>query len=496
MTAPGPLPGEAAIVRARCALGLTLLAGALTWAFSAPARSQSARPAVTMAPIGSMAPIASAPRSGAVTVGVDESQVLAAPGPGATVFITNPDIADAQTPDTKHVLIIGRKAGETTAYIFTAAGGVSRYAVTVTRPNAGVAEALRKQFPGATIDVFRGPAGMTVSGRVDSPVQAAALTAAAQQFLVDKEVLNFAVAVEGATQVNLQVRVASVSRTIVNNLGFDWNALFNNGSVAVGLLTGSPPNGILGQFALNSSSFGSLGAGYKNSSGSVNLAAVIDALQSNGLVTVLAEPNITTASGTTASFLVGGEFPVPIAQALDQITIEFKNYGVSMEFTPTVLDANRISIRVKPEVSELSTVGAVVINNVQIPAVAVRRADVTVELASGQSFAIAGMYQNNMSKSVSQFPGLGNLPVLGQMFRSSSFLRDQTELVILVTAYIVRPVDNPGDLGLPTEAVTYSNDLEQLLLGEAAAPDIPPPATSARPRLTGPAGFMLEDSRP
>ncbi len=441
--------------------------------------------------------------AGAVIVEAGQAEILATPGPGATVFVADPEIADARVPDTRHVLVLGRKPGSTTAFVFTQAGVVTRYLITVRRPQAAVANALRALAPGATIDVFRGPGGMTVSGRVKSPAQAAALKAVAQQYLADKEVLNFAVTVEDSVQVNLQVRVAQVSRTVTNNLAFNWNALFNNGAVAVGLLTGRSPltTAVGAAGAAGASAFGvvpdpssnalnSVGVNYQ--SHSVNLTALVDALQLNGLVTVLAEPNLTATSGATASFLAGGEFPVPIPGTLGQISIEWKKFGVSVEFTPTVLDSNRISVRVKPEVSELSNSGSVVINSIQVPALAVRRADTTVELASGQSFAIAGMFQNNMAKTLQQFPGLGNLPILGAMFRSNSFRRDQSELVIIVTPYIVRPVDRPGDLHLPTEAISYSNDLERSLLGDLGPPDDATRRTDGAPHLSGPAGFMLE----
>jgi pilus assembly protein CpaC len=465
------------------------LAAAVLMAFGSAAAGEPASPPAS---------VASASPAGAITVDVDKAEILAMPGSGATVFIANPDIADVQTPDSKRVLIFGKKPGETTAYVFAAKGAVASYAITVRRPQEDIAQALRSQLPGATIDVSRGPTGMTITGRVASPAQAAALKAAAQQYLAEKEPLNFAVAVDGSTQVNLQVRVAEVSRQISKNLGFNWNALFNNGTVAVGLLTGTrePTSAAsvgassFGQFVRDTST-DSLGVGYKN--GPVDMSVLIDALQSNGLITILAEPNLTAVSGATATFLSGGEIPVPVAQALDQVTIEWKRFGINVDFTPTVLDPNRISIRVRPEVSELSDTGAVLLNNFKIPSIAVRRAETTVELGSGQSFAIAGLFQNNISKSVDQFPGLADLPVLGALFRSSSFKRNESELVIIVTPYIVRPVDNPNDIHLPTEAVTYSNDLEQVLLGNLNAPSAKAASGAGRPHLAGPAGFMLEE---
>jgi pilus assembly protein CpaC len=214
------------------------------------------------------------------------------------------------------------------------------------------------------------------------------------------------------------------------------------------------------------------------------------------LVTLLSEPNLTTTSGEPASFLAGGEFPVPVAQGLQEVTIEWKRFGVSVEFTPTVLDANRINVKVRPEVSELSATGSVTLDNITIPALAVRRADTTVELASGQSFAIAGLFQNNVQNQVQQMPWLGDLPVLGALFRSASFQRNESELVIIVTPYVVAPASGPGELHLPTEGIIFASDLEQLLLGRLTTTEgkvaTPEPASADRPHLSGAAGLILE----
>ena len=207
---------------------------------------------------------------------------------------------------------------------------------------------------------------------------------------------------------------------------------------------------------------------------------LLDALQGEGLISVLAQPNLTAISGATANFLAGGEFPVPVAQGLNEVTVEWKRFGVSVDFTPVVLNGNRISVKVRPEVSELSDQGAIVLNNIKIPSVTVRRADTTVELASGQSFAIAGLYQKNLTNQVNDFPGLGELPIIGPLLRSSSFQRNETELVIIVTPYIVHPVSEQGDLHTPEEGIVFSNDLDRILHG----------------RLTGKAGTGAQSSAP
>jgi pilus assembly protein CpaC len=228
-----------------------------------------------------------------------------------------------------------------------------------------------------------------------------------------------------------------------------------------------------------------------------NFNGVINALNSEGLATILAEPTLTAISGETANFLVGGQYPIPVPQGAQIVTIEYKSYGISLDFTPTVLDDNRIDIKVRPEVSQLTNVGAATLDGVTVPALTVSRADTTVELASGQSFAIAGLFQNNGQNQIQSIPGIGDVPILGALFRSSTFQRNESELVIVVTPYIVRPVSRPSDLLLPTQGLHYSSDLERILMNRLTARDKQAPAAApisrtSEPRLQGPAGFMLE----
>jgi pilus assembly protein CpaC len=232
---------------------------------------------------------------------------------------------------------------------------------------------------------------------------------------------------------------------------------------------------------------------------SLDANVLIDALDREGLISILAEPNLTALSGETASFLAGGEFPILVPGSDGQVTIELKKFGVSLAFTPTLLDAGRISMRVRPEVSELSNEGAVTIpvagGTLTVPALTVRRAETTVELASGQSFAIAGLIRNNVAQSVQKFPGLGDIPILGALFRSSDFKRNESELVIIVTPYIVRPA--PGNnLALPTDGFSPPSDADRVLHGgtyrrnpRKGEPSVVAPDGT---RLVGPAGFILE----
>lgn len=458
------------------AAAMIFSAGALPWATGTAAAAEQVR------------------QAGVISVDVDKAYTIALNEPAATAFIPDPDIADVQANDPTRIIVYGKKPGSTSLYVTTRSGQVRAYTVNVVRSVNQIRDALRAADPTAGVKVESAPNGYTVTGQVATPRQAEALKATAQQYLGEKDSLNFNVGVTGGTQINLQVRIAEVSRTISRSFGFNWSAIFNNGSVAIGLLTGrNPVTGGFGDFARDTSlnQLSSIGFGYH--SDSTNISALVDALQADGLVSILAEPNLTATSGETASFLSGGEFPVPVAQNREQVTVEWKRFGVSLDFTPTVLAAGRISIKVRPEVSELSDRGAVTINNIKVPGIAVRRAETTVELASGQSFAIAGLFQNSASNDLKRFPWLGDIPILGALFRSTSFTRNESELVIIVTPYVVRPVSRAADLRLPTDGLVFANQLEQILYGRTDHTGSPP--AGERPHLSGSAGFMMEDRR-
>jgi pilus assembly protein CpaC len=312
---------------------------------------------------------------------------------------------------------------------------------------------------------------------------------AADKLQLDLEVLS-------SIQVNLRVRVAEVSREVTRDLGFNWQALASVGDFAFGLRSGAAASavGALASAAggLGASSPSRFGAGLRTARLDVN--AIIDALAADRLISKLAEPNLTAQSGETASFLAGGEFPVPVAAtATGQITIEFKPFGVGLAFVPTVLGPGRLNLRVRPEVSELSDNGAIIVplasGTVRIPALSVRRAETTVELGSGQSFAIAGLLQRSSTQVQDGVAGLGEVPVLGALFRSDRFRRQETELVIIVTPYLVRPVSDPRALAAPTDGFRPATDLDRVLRRRQVARGGPPP-----PPLLGrlDAGFLLD----
>jgi pilus assembly protein CpaC len=285
----------------------------------------------------------------------------------------------------------------------------------------------------------------------------------------------------GQVQVNLRVRIAEVSREVTRQLGVDWQAVGRSGNFALSLLT---RNALFD--AINPSS--RIGASFSDGKSDIN--GIIDALAQDRLITVLAEPNLTAMSGETASFLVGGEFPIPVALRDNVVTVQFKQYGVSLAFVPTVMSQGRISLKVRPEVSDLTEQGAVRLSSgnssIQIPALTVRRAETVVELGSGQSFAIAGLLQDNARTLGRALPGIGEVPVLGALFRSDRFQRNETELVIIITPYVVRPTSDPVALRAPTDGYVPPDDLERVLLFRQIARQRGLPS-----RLPGETGFGL-----
>jgi pilus assembly protein CpaC len=287
-------------------------------------------------------------------------------------------------------------------------------------------------------------------------------------------------------QVNLKVKIAEVNRSLlkqvgVNLLSRDMTDGFQFGIAQRNAGTfGSPASGSTPAVprGFNAGQLGTtLGAAGKLFG--LDLIGTLDLAETDGLVTTLAEPNLTALSGETASFLAGGEFPIPISQSLGSISIEYKQYGVGLAFTPIVLADGRISMRVRPEVSELSNEGSVTLNDFTVPALTTRRAETTVELGSGQSFMIAGLLRNSATNDIEKAPFLGDLPILGSLFRSTRFRRAETELVIIVTPYLVRPTSN--QLALPTDGLRMPSDARRVWEGQTYDSNGRPPAPAGSP---------------
>lgn len=437
-----------------------------------------------------------------IALEVGKGVLMRLPTPAANIFVANADVADVQVKSPRLVYLFGKKPGDTSLYALGRNDEViHNAAVHVNHNLSRVNEAIKDFMPDAEVRMQSVKGTLVLAGHVSSAAAAEDLNRLALELVgEDKKIMN-RVRVSGPNQVNLRVKIAEVARSVVKELGFNWQSSFAPGNDFFGIVTGSqvfdtvtdPVTGLpMKEFLALGKDTGSYIANVRT--GNLDLNTLIDALETDGLVSILAEPNLTAMTGETASFLAGGEFPIPVPQEDNAITIEYKNFGVGLSFTPTILSDNNINLKVAPEVSQLSAAGALITNSFSIPSLTTRRAETTVELASGQSFAIAGLLQNEVSRDLSKLPGLGDIPILGTLFRSDSFQRNETELVIIVTPYLVTPVSAPK-MALPTDGLKMPNDVERYLEGKSYEPQPlgkkPTPEGAGGRRLIGTAGFML-----
>lgn len=438
---------------------------------------------------GALTGTAGASETGIIAAGstlsleIRQGRLMRLERPAASVFVADPETADVQAHSATLVYVFGRKAGTTTIFAVDQDENLLFSSdVQVRHPISRIEELIRGLGLKERVGVQSIDGGIVLAGSVADPATAENLRELVTQFVGEKEVLINRLSIDAPTQVNLRVRVAEMSREVTRLFGIRWDAALSFGDFALGLNTGTVLEGA-------NNLFGS----FEN--GSTSIAGVVDALEREGLVSVLAEPNLTALSGETASFLAGGEFPVPVGRENGEVQIEFKEFGVSLSFTPTVMSKNRISLRVRPEVSDLSDNGSIRLGELVIPALATRRAETTVELGSGQSFAIGGLISNSTRTNLEKLPGLGDLPILGALFRSTNFRRSESELVIIVTPYLVAPRSEP-DLALPTDGFRPASQLQLILEGKLAAasprPGIAAGTGSPNLRLAGPAGFAID----
>ncbi len=504
-----------------------VMAGHDGWAQMVPGSiSNGSSPALPSGSRGGAAGSAAAvgglpPRPVSVIIDVGSGRLIDLPGPAATILAADPRIARVQPASPTTIFIMGVAAGHTTVIATTEAGAeIAQYDVIIRAsgnvlgtgtgaptteppPTAiAVSGAIRRSLPGMSqIHVaMAGKDSYILSGTVANASEAQRAEAIARAFVGNnREVINN-FELLSSTQVNVRVRVAEISRQITRELGFNWQAMAQVGSFLIGLRSG-PAAGTVANAVAGGISSGLLGSTASRFAagvvtGRLDINSVIDALAGDNLITILAEPNLTAQSGETASFLAGGEFPIPVggnsANGSTTVTIEFKQFGVSLAFVPTVLGPNRLNLRIRPEVSELSTTGAVSLplatGSITIPALQVRRAETTVELGSGQSFAIAGLLQRSTTQIDSGVLGLGDVPIIGPLFRSDQFQRNETELVIIVTPYLVQPVSDPSKLTAPTDGFRPATDLERVINQRQIARGSLTPQLRSRPD----AGFLVE----
>lgn len=477
---------------------------------------------------------------GGIALGVGKGTLVRLPRPVTDVFVANTKIADVQVKSATQVYVFGIGGGETSLYATDAGGRVVYSAnVRVAQNIDQIKSMLGMTMPAAAIEVTPMNGMVLLTGTVANPSEVEEATRLTQAFVGEKTTVVTKLKTAMPVQVNLQVKIAEVSRGLlkefgVNLLSRDATSGFqfgvsrgrNVGSIGPTDLSGFPTLDASNLFGLPAGSlslpfdprsgqflFGGTSYNFANLAGSnttfnlagkllgLDIAAAIDLLEQDGSISVLAEPNLTALSGETASFLAGGEFPIPTLDSNGGIGVYFKEYGVGLAFTPTVLDGNRISMRVRPEVSELTDEGSVRLSNFVIPALTTRRAETTVELGSGQSFMIAGLLRNRTNSSTDKTPLLGDLPIIGALFKSDRFQRNETELVIVITPYLVKPV-SAGQVKLPTDGYMAPTDLQRWLLGKTfdgksantrPQPQTAPPASPApSAAATVPApGFQL-----
>jgi pilus assembly protein CpaC len=473
------------------------------------------------------------PSGAPITVDVSKGVLISLDRPADTVFVADPAIADVQVKSPRLIYLYGKAPGATSLYAVDADQKVmlSR-PVSVSRDVGQLQAAISKLQPGSGVHVSSVDKSLVLTGNVGTASAAEEVKNLAGAFVSDDKQIVNRVTVDRPYQVNLRVRIAEVARSVTKELGFNWDLLGRPGSFAFGLATGNPalglPTGSNGALTAigapviptlltdatgkNAVSFINRNAGAGGTktdsfelgfnNGRTLVDSVIDALDQNGLVTILAEPNLTAMSGETASFLAGGEFPIIIPSgSLGQTTVEFKQYGVSLAFTPVVLGDNRISMRVRPEVSELSNTGAVQISGTNIPGITTRRAETSIELNSGQSFAIGGLLQNDNSDTINKVPGLGDLPILGPLFRSTQFQHNESELVIIVTPYLVQPSSRPLATPLdgyasPTDADIYKNGITTRQIQAYSGTDPTAVAATAQPPVASGAPTMVAAGAP
>lgn len=497
------------LVLAIAALGFIAMASSDAAELVTPSSGSGSQPAAApeaTKPAGpsdsALAAMRQIPPSGQpILLEVGKGTLIRLPRPASTVFISNPDIADVQVKSPALIYLSAKAPGDTVVYAVDANDNVLLHSpVRVDHDLSRLRDSMHALMPGEHVTVSSVDGSLVLGGSVSTAnraEKARALAAALTGNNKDQPIVN-QMSVATPNQVNIRVKIAEVNRTVLKSLGINWNTAINQ---AAGHTTG-PTFGLITQNPVvsanitqeNQFQFGLL----QGAAGSVQ--TTLNALAQEGLITTLAEPNLTALNGQTASFLAGGEFPIPVGvqppggTGFAQITIDFKTFGVSVDFTPTILDANHLNLKIRPEVSELSSQGAVQLSGFTIPALTVRRAETTVELGSGQSFALAGLLQNTTEQDVSKIPWLGDVPVLGALFRSDQFQHNETELVIIVTPYLVRPSNVA--LAAPTDGYVPPHDIQRVINSETYRQGTPQPTPApvepGTQGLIGPAGFRID----
>jgi len=405
-----------------------------------------------------------------LALGIGKSVVIDLPRDVKDVLVADPKIANAVVRSAQRAYIIGSAVGQTNVVFFDASGQqVAAYDIAVKRDLNGVRAALKQTLPGINIEGVGD--GVILTGSVSSPIEAQQAGDLAARLVGGADKVVNSIAVRGRDQVMLKVTVAEVRRDIIKQLGVDLTASMNYGTAAVNFSNSNP-------FTANSGPLvpgNNLTAAALNKAGLPSVTATLRAMESAGVVRTLAEPNLTAISGESATFISGGEFPIPTgvtcqtttAGAIGQCvqTVAFKKFGISLNFTPVVLSEGRISLRVMTEVSEVSTENSLTggAGGTTIPSIKTRRAETTLEIPSGGSIAMAGLIQEQTKQAMNGMPGVDQLPILGGLFRSQDFVKNETELMVIVTPYVVRAVAQK-ELARPDDGFAPASDSQSALL--------------------------------
>ncbi|MEM6665781.1 MAG: type II and III secretion system protein family protein [Pseudomonadota bacterium] len=431
-----------------------------------------------------------------VKLGLSKSIIVKLPRNAADVLVSDPETADAVVRSARRAYVIGKQVGQTNIFFFDANGGqILALDVQVERDIGMLKRTLRNLLPGSHIDVESLNDNVILTGSVRNASDATTAMQIAARFVDAPENVINMVAVDGEEQVYLKVTVAEVERVVIKQLGIDLQAVASGGNATFAALTQNPFS-VAGQTIANNALATTL------SNGSESITATVRAMEQRGLLRTLAEPTLTAVSGEKAEFLAGGEFPVPVGRDDNDITIEYKPFGVVLEFTPVVLSGGRISLTVKSEVSELTADGAftfrggvtadgVSVGDLTIPALKVRRASTTIELPSGGAMGIAGLIKEETRQNINGVPGLMDLPVLGALFKSRDFQRSETELMVIVTPYTVKPV-SPDTLARPTDGLIDASDPATALLGRINRVYSPNGGTRPSGAYRGHYGFIYD----
>src|SRR5262245_33611434 len=444
-------------------------------ATQAPASQAPASPAAASAATGDQTPLVTGAippaRSRFLALGVGKSVVVDLPREAKDVLVADPKIANAVIRSAQRAYIIGSAVGQTNVVFFDAEGNqITSYDIAIKRDLNGIRTALRN-LPGVQIEGIGD--GVVLTGSVSSPIEAQQAGDVATKLVGSADKVVNSIVVRGRDQVMLKVHVAEVRRDIVKQMGVGLSASMNYGTAVVNFNNQNPFTAF-GRPLVAQNGFQATDI----LKGVPQVSATMRAMESAGVVRTLAEPNLTAISGESATFIAGGEFPIPAGYSCDPTThvcttqISYKKFGISLNFTPLVLSEGRISLRVMTEVSELANDNAITVtqaisstasNSITIPSIRTRRAETTLEIPSGGSMAMAGLIQQQTKQAINGLPGLDQIPVLGQLFRSQDYVNNETELMVLVTPYVVRAVAQK-ELSRPDDGFAPASDAQSALL--------------------------------